>query len=685
MKTLIFIFLIFLSSNLFAQWSTVDGLCGGQINDVKKCGNYLFAASDGAGIFRTSDSGLNWEECNNGITNLQTKSIGTDLNNIYCGTYGGGVFKSADYGNNWISVNGGFLPSFVTKVVFLNGTLTAITLNGIYQLVNNQWEDMQFISSYASNILAYGNKIFALSSQYMYRTTNNGLNWIQISYPTNTNSYTSMTVKDNYLYTVCNLGVYRMHTDSLVLRYYDLSLSGSFPSYIYSDSNNIFVCAKSKVYRAENGGPLTSIFTLSAYEGFVPLSIFSDNNNLFIAVDKGVLHTSLSQINWSYRNKGIRNLTLQYLSFSQNEIFAVSNNLAVYRGYPSDNQWSTFYYEQSPYYNTAIYSFERKNSSTLYMGKDYGQSFLRSTNNGIIWGQPTSFFGQAEIDCISFVGSNIILAGWGVHIFNEADPFSTQDFGVGSNIHSIYNYGAGFLACSDSNGILRFKPDTIYPDEFVYDTLNNGLSSHRTYDITLLGNNLYAAAVDGIYKTNKDNINWVRVFSTIDNSAFFKILNINNILVIASPRKIFTSLDNGNSWNLLYTAPDKKFIKALKNNSEYLYVSISNYGLIKRAVANLIGVNAINNIMPENFLLHQNYPNPFNPSTNIQYDLPKDNFVTIKVYDLLGKQVAKLINEFKPAGSYLISFDGSKLSSGIYFYKIETKDFIQTKRMVLVK
>lgn len=90
-------------------------------------------------------------------------------------------------------------------------------------------------------------------------------------------------------------------------------------------------------------------------------------------------------------------------------------------------------------------------------------------------------------------------------------------------------------------------------------------------------------------------------------------------------------------------------------------------------------------IIPKDFKLYQNYPNPFNPVTNIQYDLPKDNIVTIKIYDILGKQVTELINEFKPAGSYLISFDGSKLGSGIYFYKIETKDFVQTKRMLLVK
>jgi len=83
--------------------------------------------------------------------------------------------------------------------------------------------------------------------------------------------------------------------------------------------------------------------------------------------------------------------------------------------------------------------------------------------------------------------------------------------------------------------------------------------------------------------------------------------------------------------------------------------------------------------------LKQNFPNPFNPTTNIQFDLPNDVFVKIKVYDILGKEVATLVNEFKMAGSYIVSFKGSHLSSGVYYYKIEAGAFTDIKRMVLIK
>jgi len=89
--------------------------------------------------------------------------------------------------------------------------------------------------------------------------------------------------------------------------------------------------------------------------------------------------------------------------------------------------------------------------------------------------------------------------------------------------------------------------------------------------------------------------------------------------------------------------------------------------------------------IPKEYALKQNYPNPFNPSTNIQYDLPRDNFVSIKIYNILGKEILILVNEFKEAGSYLTSFNGSNLPSGIYYYKIKAGAFEQVKKMILIK
>ena len=83
--------------------------------------------------------------------------------------------------------------------------------------------------------------------------------------------------------------------------------------------------------------------------------------------------------------------------------------------------------------------------------------------------------------------------------------------------------------------------------------------------------------------------------------------------------------------------------------------------------------------------LEQNYPNPYNPSTTIKYSIPVLGFVTLKVYDVLGSEVTKLVNEEKLAGEYQVQFDGSSLTSGIYFYQLKAGDFISTKKMILMK
>ncbi|MBS1515048.1 MAG: T9SS type A sorting domain-containing protein [Bacteroidetes bacterium] len=85
------------------------------------------------------------------------------------------------------------------------------------------------------------------------------------------------------------------------------------------------------------------------------------------------------------------------------------------------------------------------------------------------------------------------------------------------------------------------------------------------------------------------------------------------------------------------------------------------------------------------FYLYQNYPNPFNPVTNIKFDVPKASFVTVRIYNSLGREIALLVNEAKQAGSYAVDFNASSLSSGVYYYRLQTEGFTETRKMVLLK
>jgi len=126
--------------------------------------------------------------------------------------------------------------------------------------------------------------------------------------------------------------------------------------------------------------------------------------------------------------------------------------------------------------------------------------------------------------------------------------------------------------------------------------------------------------------------------------------------------------------------------------ADNIFFDISNYNF---TLTNLVSVGNIQTEIPDQYILGQNYPNPFNPSTSITYQVPNSNFVTLKVYNILGNQIAELVNEKQEAGLYTVNFDagqyssGQALSSGIYFYTLKAKgdksEYTQTRKMFLIK
>jgi hypothetical protein len=92
-----------------------------------------------------------------------------------------------------------------------------------------------------------------------------------------------------------------------------------------------------------------------------------------------------------------------------------------------------------------------------------------------------------------------------------------------------------------------------------------------------------------------------------------------------------------------------------------------------------------NIVVPKSYALHQNYPNPFNPATSIQYSIPKAEFVTLKIYDILGKEVKTLVHEYLQPGTYRVTFDALTMASGVYLYKVTAGPFTDVKRMMLVR
>lgn len=146
-------------------------------------------------------------------------------------------------------------------------------------------------------------------------------------------------------------------------------------------------------------------------------------------------------------------------------------------------------------------------------------------------------------------------------------------------------------------------------------------------------------------------------------------------------------------WNFLYSAPDSVLIDTIYSvansvNGDSIPTNLDQWNFGENFVIHIID-NPVNVegvlLKPEDFILYQNYPNPFNPSTTIQFRISEFGIVSLKVYDALGNEVITLIDENKSAGEHQVEFSAKGLTSGIYFYKLETQGFSHTKKMILLR
>ena len=234
----------------------------------------------------------------------------------------------------------------------------------------------------------------------------------------------------------------------------------------------------------------------------------------------------------------------------------------------------------------------------------------------------------------------------------------------------------------------------------VYHSTNNGISWTNSvlpghisdliidsYNHLFAGMSALSTLGGGIFKSLDTGATW----QCIDGSppiSSFKI-NDNNQMVVSGIEginpSIFVSGDDGQSWKKVDKGlPNREFAGGFAIDSIGRVLVGTDSGVF-RSVEPTVGIKQLEYFLPSVVVLEQNYPNPFNPSTSISFNLPSKAFVSLKVFDLIGREVANIVSEEMSAGKYSRQWNATRMSNGIYFYRLHTGSYTETKKLVLLK
>jgi hypothetical protein len=344
-----------------------------------------------------------------------------------------------------------------------------------------------------------------------------------------------------------------------------------------------------------------------------------------------------------------------------------------------------------------------------------------STNSGNEWN--IIYNTTVGVNALNIVNNNIWIGLPWQNYFTSNLGVNWENVNLNKFVYWFIPYNNKIFAGTESNGcyISSNNGTSWYQSGYIWDDVFCFLS---------LENKLFAGTSQGLYYTTNDGTTWI--MTSIPGIFVFELISNNNKLLAGTQFGVYYSINNGENWeqssftiwvnSLTYSG--QNIFAGTKNNGIYLSTNngiswiqknegignqtvntltiLNNYisagtessGIWKRLLSDIIGIKQIGKGIPSSFSLSQNYPNPFNPITKIRfeiaqhtppYPLSRGENISLKVYDILGKEIATLVNETLQPGSYEVTFDGSNLPSGIYFYQLRAGDFVDAKKLVFLK
>ena len=700
MKILLLIFL-FHSVTLHAGWEESKQIFQ---NGIATCfvisGDTLFVGNDIDGVFLSTDNGKNWSET--GLKGQTVRSLFIFNAHLLAGT-DNGVFMSSDNGITWSQQNAENI--IVSSFASSGSVLFAGSTKGVFVSTNygTDWTQTGLTNEQTYGLTVSDSNLFAATDSIVYYSHDKGTHWIQTGLTGH--RIHCLTVLDRYLFAGTDSGVFLSTNNGT-----DWSASNNglptnpygkvIISLVSSDSIIFAVVAGElgfgEIYRSTNYGSnwnfVSSELPWGYLEDLVEITaLIVSGKNILVGYSVDIGGPS-PMTGWIYRSTDIGESWIPVYSGTERIVFTVltgyETHLFAGTYYPfgglfhsSDKglHWTHTYSVLSNFDITAL----AVSDSILFAGTEGGGIFF-STDNGQSWEEMNTGLTNKSVLGFAFTDSMffVLTSGGIFQSTNKSKSWISIDAPVAVNyIRSIavFPFGVLFIG-TDARGVFR--------------STNNGINWNNvgleTFDIKILvtsGENLFAASNGGwIFLTTDKGDNWVPAYNGIKNTPLNCLAVSESTLVAGTySNGVFLSTNYGSSWSACEDELTGSYICSIFFNGTDVFATTLESIWRKPKSELLVSVHEKNNIAPFAFSLSQNYPNPFNPSTVISYQLPVNSKVSLKIYDLLGREIATLVNEEQSAGLKEVEWNASNVASGMYLAIMQAGNFVEMKKMMVLK
>ena len=253
-------------------------------------------------------------------------------------------------------------------------------------------------------------------------------------------------------------------------------------------------------------------------------------------------------------------------------------------------------------------------------------------------------------------------------------------------VWSLVVSGTNLFAGTTSGAFLSTNNGTSWT------AINTGLTTTYVRVLAVSGTNLFAGTQGGgVFLSTNNGTSWMAISVGLTNTQVLSlVISGTNLFAGTSGGGVFLSTNNGTSWTAVNTGLTNTSVNALAVSSNgsggtNLFAGTTS-GAWRRPLSEMvISVERLSTDLPTHVSLDQNYPNPFNPATTISFSLPSKSFVSLKVFDALGREVSNLVSEELVGGTYSRRWNAATLPSGVYFYRMQAGDYMETKEMILLR